>query len=234
MTKTTIGLGLMAALASGCGGEQARPPAQTAESYQPSPVMGTEPEMMPQEQQPMAGEEPMTEAAPMEQEKTPFQRYDADGDQRITRAEMEQSEGTTIVMTTWDSDGDGNLSPEELKVIFFTSMDRNGDQMIDKQESETAGMAWMTAKMRAQGQKVPPKPADQQKIAAAFQAADKNGDQKLDQTEAQMLPDTLLIVKTWDDDGDGKLSDTEVKTRIFAAWDVNDDGVVDQSEWMVR
>jgi Ca2+-binding EF-hand superfamily protein len=255
MTKETIGLGLIAALAVACSSEPTPPP-QTAQDWQ-QPSMGTMPEATPEEPEFMAGTEPpMTETAPVQQ--SAFERYDADGDKRITRTEIGQGTGAEMVMPSWDTNGDGSISPDELATVFFASIDQNGDGMIDKQEYDQGAAAWMGAKSRAaaptgttgQTSQVPGQtgqvpgqtagqtqvqpPGQAQKLAAAFQGADKNRDQKLDQAELMAVIEQLKIMKDWDDDGDGKLSQTEVVPRIFAAWDVNGDGELTEDEWKIR
>ena len=249
MIKEINGMSLITALAVGCASEPA-PPAQTAQDWQ-EPAMGTMPETTPEEPELMAGtEESPAEAAPVE--KSAFERYDADGDKRITRGEIAQGAGAEMVMSAWDTDGDGAISGEELSTVFVASIDDDGDGMIDRAEYDQGAAAWMNAKTRAgvqtpgqtPGQTTPGQTAPQatpaappgqaQKLAAAFQAADKNRDQKLDASEAKMVFDQLKIVQTWDDDRDGKLSQVEVAPRIFAAWDQNGDGDVTDDEWKIR
>jgi Ca2+-binding EF-hand superfamily protein len=148
----------------------------------------------------------------------PFNKVDSDGSGGVSQSELDafvvnisSASGTTIstddAISTYDTDGDSELSSTELKSF----MDAN------RPEQPPMGMMGMPG-MQGGGPKNPEE---------VFSEADTDGSGTLSQTELEALAeqisqdtgttiDTTDAISTYDTDSDGELSSTELKSFMDA------------------
>merc|ERR1719336_448635 len=205
-----------------------------------------------------------------------FRILDKDGDGNISMEEMRacgkrfNSQEIDAIFAIGDVDNDGSISLTEFVAVMcptaatvvgrlsktysnlqqikqgFSSLDKNGDGKISKQEMASAGLS-------------------QQEVAAIFSIGDTNGDGEIDVEEfiAVMCPSAMAVVfkisqavkgkegaaavfKQIDVNGDGLLSKQEMSSAmiggsrlsksevdaIFKLGDVNGDGEIDMEEFL--
>lgn len=64
-----------------------------------------------------------------------------------------------------------------------------------------------------------------------FEEWDVNDDDHLSQQELSQHDEYNLIYKSWDEDGDGQLSEDEFHEGLYTHYDGNNDDSIDQNEW---
>jgi hypothetical protein len=142
-----------------------------------------------------------------------FGDFDLDKDDKIERQEF-LATFMEAYTNDWNTKDDPGLDDEDFYTLTYRILDRNDDNMLMMEE-------WKFGHDYYYGGYV----------VDDFWVYDLNGDNQIsyaEYTSALYDTDYYLI---WDVDRDAYLSDYELAERVFDTWDVNDNGVLNKSEF---
>jgi hypothetical protein len=138
--------------------------------------------------------------------------WDADGDGRLDRADLEEALGAPGYFESWDGDGDGVLIRSEYYGGLFARW-KGDDQVIARDEYRAAVDAWFPG------------------VEWEFMAFDGNQDGFVNEVELVRTMQRTDTFQTLDTDEDGTLGRAEVAEGMLRRWDTDGDGYVGRSEW---
>jgi len=118
---------------------------------------------------------------------------------------------------SYDKNGDGTIEPGEFTTYIYTRADLDRDGFLNDEE-------W---KMNTSQIYRPYK--DTNYKTYTYWDQDKNG--KLDSNEMKTLVEKTELYSKWDTNRDGKVSTEEFSKGTFDAYDDNNDGSINLSEW---
>lgn len=151
-----------------------------------------------------------TEAA--EPPRAAFEAVDADADEQLDDRELFRA--VEVYYDVWDHDENGRLTSDELAAGVFLCWDRNRDDRLDREELAAGVVSWM--------------PNDGSGDFAAWDA-DANG--SIDRQEAERGVASARLFQSYDENGDGTVTDLELSEVVFHTWDIDGDERVDALEW---
>jgi len=143
---------------------------------------------------------------------TEFEDHDQDGNAMLDRQEF--AGASELIAAALDANGDATLDPSELHDGLFRSFDVNASGHIDRGELARGAMRWW--------------PAD---VELQYERWNTNPDGGLDEEELTAVLDRMRVVRRWDRDHDGLVSQPEVSRALFATWDTDGDEKIDALEW---
>lgn len=178
-----------------------------------------------------------------------FEKVDRNRDGFITRDEVgltPQKEPTPEeLFKLWDANGDGRLSPEEYRgSVRFEEMDKNRDRFLSRDElglgkypvQQTGGaFQYMLENWDKDGDGKLSK--TEWKGKRSFESVDTDKDGFIAENEIGISasmprgPGFEGLLKAWDTDGDGKISQPEWRGKLpFNRADKNKDGFITQED----
>lgn len=144
-----------------------------------------------------------------------FDAVDTDRDQRLTYEEFEAAtrEEEENYFNNWDTDNDERYSERELNEALFNNWDRNNDGTLDGAEYQAYNRAWG------------------ERYGDNFSTWDTNNDERLDAEEFDAGQQEAGTYDAWDTDGDGYISNEELRRGTYEMRDTDRDGYVTNEEY---
>lgn len=143
-----------------------------------------------------------------------YSDWDRDADQRLTEPEFRQ--GWERAFSEWDIDDDGSLGSEEVAEMFRSFFDRDGDNLVDRQEFGTGANRWSFEGIEW----------------GNWDQRDIDSDAELTETEWRQGW-SEHVADDWDAAREGVAGD-EMRERFWNFFDGDGDGAVTVSEWNRR
>lgn len=166
-------------------------------------------------------------------------KYDADGDGKLSRDEMQQmwKDRKEAFVKKHDTDGDGKLNEEEMKAAgeamakavksrleqrMMRKYDKNNDGELDEEENA----AYEAAKAKVEERIATWRKKAEERRAELVEKYDTDGDGQLSAAEKQAAREAIRAkqIEKYDTDGDGELSREERR----AAWKAR------RKKWILR
>lgn len=141
-----------------------------------------------------------------------FDDLDVDHDAKVSNDELMRA--SVLYVDDFDANQDGRLTDPELADGLFHAWDLDTSGLIEEGELLRAIVAWL------------PVGADDH-----FDAWDTDGSSDVDRAELRRGLDRVGAFRTYDDDGNGAVTDLELNDTLFLAWDIDGDQSIDALEW---
>lgn len=153
-----------------------------------------------------------------------FERWDANQDQQWSREEFEAASGESQFYAEWDVDGDGTLTEDELNEGVFNTYDTNQDGVLDNDEYE----AFVSARGEDGTIDFQEWDADQDKEmdASEFNSLIKKNRVSSERENEEELPAGDRVT-----DDNRILGESEINEGLFRSWDANADGFISREEY---
>lgn len=140
-----------------------------------------------------------------------YSDWDRDADQRLTETEFRR--GWERGFSEWDIDDDGSVGSEEAADMFRNFFDRDGDNVVDRQEFDAGAGRWSFEGIEW----------------GRWDRWDADTDAELTETEWRQGWNDHIATE-WDATGEG-VADDEMRARFWSFFDGDEDGAITLSEW---
>lgn len=146
--------------------------------------------------------------------------------------------GYHAVFPQWDLDGNGDISESEFHEVVFKRLDRNNDGYLSPEEW-SMGHKYLLGQFLNSGQGAS-KPDNRKSIAIeraknssniGFNHFDTNNDKTLSNGEFYTGIRNTGLFKSFDSNGDGRLSRNELNSGVYKNMDFDRNGIIEKEEF---